>query len=108
MSIPSCMRPHRIPNGLVTGPLTGQMRPAAEGVESGGEYEPLEPWIREARAALAAESPDASCRYSRLLSLTWIRLSWRVLPAAASRGLFRERGRSQLRPFPVSMLIMCV
>src|ERR671935_207792 len=58
MSIPSCMRPHRIPNGLVTGPLTGQMRPAAEGVESGGEYEPLEPWIREARAALAAESRD--------------------------------------------------
>ena len=34
MSIPSCIRPQRQPNGLVTGPATGQMRPADDGVES--------------------------------------------------------------------------
>jgi hypothetical protein len=39
MSIPSCIRPQRIPNGLVTGPLTGQMKPAADGVVSPGAYE---------------------------------------------------------------------
>src|SRR3954452_16982124 len=33
MSMPACRRPHRIPNVIVTGPLTGQMRPADEGVE---------------------------------------------------------------------------
>jgi len=31
MSFPSCMRPHRQPNGLVIGPDTGQIRPAFEG-----------------------------------------------------------------------------
>src|ERR671931_677532 len=34
MSIPVCIRPQRMPKGLVTGPLTGQMKPLAEGVES--------------------------------------------------------------------------
>src|SRR5438477_12220390 len=81
MSIPVCIRPQRIPNGLVTGPFTGQISPAAEGVVSDGEYEPLEPWIRAARAALAAESPATSWMNSLLLSLTWIRPSRRVLRA---------------------------
>src|ERR687897_54704 len=34
MSIPSCIRPQRQPNGLTTGPLTGQTKPLADGVES--------------------------------------------------------------------------
>jgi hypothetical protein len=34
MSTPSCIRPQRQPNGLTTGPLTGQMKPLAEGDES--------------------------------------------------------------------------
>ena len=35
MSIPWCMRPQRQPNGLVIGPLTGQIRPADDGVGVG-------------------------------------------------------------------------
>ena len=35
MSIPSCMRPQRQPNGLVTGPFTGQISPADDGVDVG-------------------------------------------------------------------------
>ena len=35
MSMPSCMRPQRKPNGLVTGPLTGQISPADDGVDDG-------------------------------------------------------------------------
>jgi len=31
MSIPSCIRPQRIPKPLVTGPLTGQMKPLDDG-----------------------------------------------------------------------------
>jgi hypothetical protein len=34
MSIPSCIRPQRIPNPLVTGPFTGQMSPLDDGDES--------------------------------------------------------------------------
>ena len=34
MSIPACSRPQRQPNGLVTGPFTGQISPAADGVVS--------------------------------------------------------------------------
>src|SRR5438046_8629138 len=81
MSIPSCIRPQRIPNGLVTGPLTGQIRPAADGGPGWNEPEPLS---REARAALACARPAASCRYSRLLSLTATRLSRLLCRAAAS------------------------
>ena len=72
MSIPSCIRPQRQPNGLVTGPLTGQMKPAADGVVSPGEYE-YDDWaerICEASAALAACRPATSCRYSAFDSLT--------------------------------------
>src|SRR6478736_2365787 len=73
MSIPSCMRPQRQPNGLVTGPLTGQMKPAAEGVVSPGEYEYVD-WavrMREASAALAACRPAASCKNSAFDSFTF-------------------------------------
>jgi hypothetical protein len=35
--MPSCIRPHRQPNGLVTGPATGQIRPLAEGPELADE-----------------------------------------------------------------------
>src|SRR5438128_2223436 len=91
MSIPVCIRPHRKPNGLVTGPLTGQMSPAADGIPSpGGEYEPLEALIRAASVALAWARPAASCRNSRLLSLIWIRLSRRLLRARASQALDRD------------------
>ena len=34
MSIPSCIRPHRQPNGLVTGPETGQTSPADDGAST--------------------------------------------------------------------------
>jgi hypothetical protein len=33
--MPVCIRPQRIPNGLVTGPLTGQMNPLDD-LEAGG------------------------------------------------------------------------
>jgi hypothetical protein len=33
MSMPSCMRPQRIPKPLTTGPLTGQISPLDDGVE---------------------------------------------------------------------------
>ena len=34
MSMPACSRPQRSPNGLTTGPLTGQISPLDDGVES--------------------------------------------------------------------------
>src|SRR5436190_8775866 len=92
MSIPSCIRPQRIPKGLVTGPFTGQMRPAADGVVSpGGEYEPLADWIFAASAELAWARPAASCRYSCLLSLIWRRLSCLLRRAEASWLSFETR-----------------
>src|ERR671929_2127973 len=68
MSIPSCMRPQRMPKGLVIGPLTGQMSPLDD-TWLGAEYE-LDARIFAARAALAACKPSTSCRYSCSLSLT--------------------------------------
>src|ERR687887_278474 len=38
MSMPSCMRPQRQPNGLVTGPFTGQISPEADGVPGDGAH----------------------------------------------------------------------
>jgi hypothetical protein len=48
------MRPQRIPNGLVTGPLTGQMKPLADGAVLGGLYDDAAwaAWICAPRAAL--------------------------------------------------------
>src|SRR3954470_13993609 len=40
MSSPSCIRPQRQPNGLVTGPLTGQISPWDDTLESTGLDEP--------------------------------------------------------------------
>ena len=53
MSIPSCIRPQRIPNGLVTGPETGQIRPATEGVPV-----PVEPAPADERCAAAICAPS--------------------------------------------------
>ena len=92
MSIPSCMRPQRIPNPLTTGPLTGQIRPAADGAPV-----PLEPApvcavrIAAASAALCAARASTSARYSsRDFRASEIALSfrWRAavsvsLPAAS-------------------------
>ncbi len=63
MSMPSCMRPHRMPNPLTTGPFTGQMNPDADGAPV-----PDDPalawalWIAAARLALSAASDSASAR----------------------------------------------
>src|SRR5213078_5061489 len=73
MSIPSCMRPQRIPNGLVTGPLTGQMRPDADGVPGdtagGGAGSSLELAAAAAAcAAAAARAAAAAASAARILS----------------------------------------
>ena len=109
MSIPSCIRPQRIPKPLTTGPFTGQMRPAADGVVSpGGAYEPADDWILAASAALACARPAASCRYSRLLSLIWSRLSRLLLRAAASWCSFERSVFRTARTCFVRTEIVCV
>src|SRR5579885_584210 len=66
MSMPWCMRPQRQPNGLVIGPLTGQISPADDGAAVGPPE--LDAWaarVRAVSAALAACSAsisDASAR----------------------------------------------
>src|SRR5207237_1277847 len=62
MSMPSCIRPQRIPKGLVTGPDTGQIRPDAEGVP-----EPYEPEPADERCAAA---PDAARPLARVGDLS--------------------------------------
>src|SRR5579884_480731 len=57
MSMPGWKLPQRGPNGLVTGPLTGQIRPAADGV--GGE-ELVEPLGDDAAASRACAARIAS------------------------------------------------
>src|SRR6478736_10331079 len=56
MSMPSCMRPQRNPNGLVTGPEAGQIRPADDGVDDGPLLEccAWAAWMRAVSAALEA------------------------------------------------------
>src|SRR3954471_22618180 len=75
MSRPSCIRPQRQPNGLVTGPLTGQIRPCDETVESRGPDED-EAWIVAATLRLAGRSPFASLTNSRSLARTSARLDF--------------------------------
>jgi len=60
MSMPACKRPQRIPNGLTTGPFTGQINPLAEGVE--GDPPPaICARMRESAAASAFASAIQSC-----------------------------------------------
>src|ERR1700741_791832 len=91
MSIPSCIRPQRIPNGLVTGPFTGQMKPEAEGdVSAGPEYDDEDDCaerICAASDALEACSPATSCRNSDFDSFTFWSASRLRTRAAASRFL---------------------
>src|SRR4051794_3836219 len=81
MSMPSCIRPQRMPNGLVTGPLTGQMRPCEDGVESPGADEDREgeelcaAWIRAASCELVCWSPSASAMNACFVSRTDARLA---------------------------------
>src|SRR4051812_34142598 len=82
MSMPSCMRPQRIPKGLTTGPLTGQIRPCEDGVESPGEEEEdrdddelCAAWIRAASCELVCWSPSTSLRNACLVSRTDPRLA---------------------------------
>src|SRR5437763_12255492 len=82
MSMPSCIRPQRIPNGLTTGPSTGQTRPCEEGVESPGADEAdrddddlCAAWIRAASCELVCRSPSTSLTNACLLSRTDARLA---------------------------------
>src|SRR6185369_3552759 len=107
MSIPSCIRPQRQPNGLVTGPLTGQMKPDADGVVSPGAYEYAD-WadrMREASAALAACSPAASCRYSAFASFTLLSALRLATRAAASRLSLARSWSCRLRTWFVRTAI---
>src|SRR4051794_17275257 len=73
MSRPSCIRPQRQPNGLVTGPFTGQIRPWEETVESTGPDD-AEAWMVAATLRLAGRSPFASFTNSFSLARTSARL----------------------------------
>src|SRR6266550_1549455 len=90
MSMPSCIRPQRIPKPLTTGPLTGQIRPLEEGVELWLD-EP-DDWSCAVTCLLAACSPATSCRYSALLSWTEASRDF-FLPRTAARpfSLIRRR-----------------
>src|SRR5688572_14394544 len=95
MSMPSCMRPQRHPNPLVTTPLTGQIRPLEE-TPLPDEPPPLlcAERICAARAALAACSAERS---------SWA--SWRscfvsdrrllLLETAAERAAWRARSAAR-------------
>src|SRR6187401_42655 len=61
MSIPSCIRPQRQPNPLVTGPETGQIIPLEERTTPEDD---CDVWIRDANEALTAASAFTSWRYS--------------------------------------------
>jgi hypothetical protein len=83
MSIPSCIRPQRQPNPLVTGPETGQTKPAAEGPEE------LEAGV--------AEPPLDGLGCEAALCAAWILLLAREQPVALGAALLRpdldHRGR---------------
>jgi hypothetical protein len=72
MSIPSCIRPQRHPNGLTTGPDTGQISPlddtTPEDVEAAPDWGVAElcaEAIAAASWALCRESCSASSAYPR-------------------------------------------
>ena len=72
MSIPACSRPQRYPNGLTTGPLTGQIRPDAEGVESVDPCAAASwPRMRESSAASVFASAISSRSWSRV-EASWV------------------------------------
>lgn len=70
MSIPSCIRPQRSPNPLVTGPLTGQPRPPDGAAPLPDAPPDCEARIFAAIAALCASSAFTSDRYSSFDSRT--------------------------------------
>src|SRR5688500_8454231 len=87
MSMPSCIRPQRQPNGLTTGPLTGQTNPLAEGEPSlEDEYVTVDCAERICAATLAlwALSAAASEAYWRASARTSARLARRSRRAAES------------------------
>src|SRR5690242_4212983 len=93
MSMPSCIRPQRIPNGLVTGPFTGQISPCEDGVESlepddDATAERCAAWIWEASWELDACSPSTSWRYACFDSRT--EASWARCAARARESLWLE------------------
>ena len=61
------MRPQRNPNGLVTGPDAGQIRPADDGVDDGPLLEccACAAWMRAVSAALEACSESISSASAR-------------------------------------------
>src|SRR5438445_2678787 len=79
MSMPWCIRPHRIPTGLVTCPLTGQITPLADGVElepdeaEGGGAAACAAWIRVVSWELTAFSASASSMNA--FSVVWVTAS---------------------------------
>ncbi len=80
MSIPSCIRPQRTPNGLVTGPAAGQISPASEGEVGLLECDSA-PLIWASIAALDAASAFASAMNCCSAFRTAASASW--LPARA-------------------------
>src|SRR5579862_9932205 len=64
MSIPGWMVPHRGPKGLVIGPWTGQMKPAALGVAAGVSDDPPS----EARIFASIAALDAAIACDSLIS----------------------------------------
>src|SRR3954451_1794468 len=89
MSTPSCMRPQRHPNGLVTGPDTGHWKPPGFADGDDGDVPAACPaacaaWIFPATAALfacsASIAPASPCSGALILS----RLTFFWSRAAAS------------------------
>ncbi len=82
MSIPSCIRPQRQPNPLVTGPETGQIIPPDERTTP---EEDCEVWIRDESEALTAASATTSWRYSSFCCWTDTSASrrWARVPESA-------------------------
>src|SRR3954471_910711 len=71
MSMPSCMRPQRQPNGLLIGPLTGQTKPDDDGAEDGAEDgAAVDPPDEAGRAAAAAAAACAARIWAPRSALT--------------------------------------
>ena len=68
MSMPWCMRPQRQPNGLVIGPLTGQIRPGGRRRRASGRSR------RPAPARRGSRSPIARARRLQRVDLARLRL----------------------------------
>src|ERR687886_652302 len=109
MSIPSCIRPQRIPKPLVTGPLTGQISPLGDGGALGRERGFLLHLLAHVGAG-RGELPRAHPLRDRqpLTARDQLQLERLLLlrPLRDEPGLGRDLVAERLRPRPRALHLM--